>query len=281
MTGPQPDLPRDPAAYRPRRAVGFIGAAAFGILCVLAGAGAVLYAPRLAPDRPEPAPPVAPPAASQPAPVAVMTPPPPTPGADEVAMLKARIATLESQGARSTEAAAAALAVAELVDATRGSRPFPGELAALRAAAPDLPELVALSRLAETGAPSRTALAASFDEYATLAVRKARKPPEGSDVGRRLAYAFSKAVTIRRIDDVAGTTPDAMIARAERALDEGEVIAALKSLDGLPPQAQAALAPWRAGAERRAEIDREVAALRLRAIRDLQPRDVAPGGPAA
>ncbi|MEW5687513.1 MAG: hypothetical protein AB1942_21565 [Pseudomonadota bacterium] len=280
MTAPQPDLPRDPAAYRPRRAVGLIGAAAFGILCVLAGAGAAVYAPRWLPARGEPAQPAAPAVAAQPAPVAIAAPPA-APAIDEVAALKARIATLESQGARSTEAAAAALAVAQLVDATRSSRPFARELAALRAAAPGLPELAALGRLAETGAPSRTALAASFDEYATLAVRKARKPPEGSDVGQRLAYTFSKAVTVRRVDDLSGATPDAMIARAERALGEGEVIAALKALDGLPPPAQAALAPWRAGAERRAEIDREVAALRLRAIRDLQPAEAAPQGPAA
>jgi hypothetical protein len=133
-----------------------------------------------------------------------------------------------------------------------------------------------LTRLAETGAPSRTALAANFDDYAVAAIRKARKPPEGADVGQRIAYAFGKAVTIRRIDDVAGSTPDALVARAEQALEEGEVIAALKALDGLPPGAQEALAPWRAGAERRAEIDREVAALRVRAVRELQP--AAPAG---
>lgn len=281
MTAPQTDLPKDPAAYRPRRAVGLVGIAAFGVLCVLAGAGAALYAPRLLPAHGEAAPPPAPALAPRPVQPVAAPPRPPSPTPDEIATLKARIALLENQGARSSEAAAAALALAELVDATRGSRPFPRELAALRTAAPGLPELAALSRLAETGAPSRTALAASFADYASLAVRKARKPPEGSDVGQRLAYAFGKAVTIRRIDNVAGGTPDALIARAERALEEGEVIAALEALDRLPPPARDALAPWRAGAERRAEIDREVAALRLRAVRDLQSTDMDLREPAA
>jgi hypothetical protein len=273
VSAPKPELPKDPAQYRPRAGLGGWAMTAFAILCVLAGVGVALFVPRFMGDA---RPPVAPP------PATVAAPPASSPATqvqaqtalvaaeDEVARLKARIAVLESQGARTSEAAAAAFALAELVDATRSSRPFPRELAALRATAPELPELAALTRLAETGAPSRTALAASFPDYAALAVRKARKPPEGSDVGQRLAYAMSKAVTIRRVDETAGTSPDALVARAERALEEGEVIDALKALEGLPPKAKEALAPWRMGAERRAQIDREVSALRARAIRDLQ-----------
>ena len=60
-------------------------------------------------------------------------------------------------------------------------------------------------------------------------------------------------------------------ARADLALKEGEVVAALALLDRLPPKGRAALASWREGAERRAVIDRVVAALRLRAVRDLSP----------
>lgn len=280
-SAPQPDLPKDPAHYRPRAALGGWAMTAFAILCVLAGVGVALFVPRFVGEIRRPvdeAPAATAPIPSAPPP-ATQAPPQTAAGAaaeDEVARLKARIAVLESQGARTSEAAAAALALAELVDATRSSRPFPRELAALRATAPELPELEALTRLAETGAPSRTALAASFPDYAALAVRKARKPPEGADVGQRLAYAMSKAVTIRRVDETAGAGPDALIARAERALEEGEVIDALKALEGLPPKAQEALAPWRLGAERRAQIDREVSALRARAIRDLQA-----GGPSA
>ena len=37
----------------------------------------------------------------------------------------------------------------------------------------------------------------------------------------------------------------------------------------LPPAARDAMAPWRARAERRAEIDRDVQALRARALTDL------------
>ena len=47
------------------------------------------------------------------------------------------------------------------------------------------------------------------------------------------------------------------------------IAVALRILDGLPPPARRALEPWRVGAERRAEIDRQVTALRARALQDL------------
>lgn len=274
MSADEPDLPKDPAEYRPKplMGIGFWALLAFGVLCVLAGAGVALLGPKLLPARPE-APAVAPaqklsgPAAPAPAalPIEVASP-----TADEVARLQARIAVLENQGARTTEAAAAALAAAQLVDASQGSKPFDRELAALRATAPGLPELTALTRLAQTGAPSRTALAASFPPYAARAASKARKPQEGAGLGERIAYVAAKVVTVRRVDETVGKSPDVVLHRAEVALQEGQVVPALKALEALPPKARDALAPWREQAERRAQIDREVTALRIRAVRALQ-----------
>lgn len=270
MSAPEPGLPKDPAEYRPRpvMGVGFWAMIAFGFLCVLAGAGVAYLGPSLLPQKPQaPAPLSAPVASPAPQPAAAPAPSP------EVERLKARIADLESQGARSSEAAAAALAAAGVIDASRTSRPFVGEVAALRAAAPHLPELVALARLAETGAPSRTALSNSFPDFAARAAVRARKPPQDAGISDRVAYAVSKVVQVRRVDDLAGASPDALIARAELALTDGDVVSALRLLDNLPPAGRRALEPWRAGAERRAEIDRQVAALRARALQDLAPRE--------
>ena len=279
MSSREPDLPKDPAEYRPRPLMGvtYWAMIAFALLCVLAGVGVASLAPRLLPVRPAPAAPqpLTHPAPPAPVPARTAAPAEVSPP-DEVARLNARIAALESQGARTSEAAAAALAAAQLLDASQGSRPFAAELSALRAAAPNLPELASLARLAETGAPSRAALAATFPDYAARAASRARKPVEDAPFIDRVAYAAAKVVTVRRIEDPPRGSPDALLAYAEAALTEGEVVAALKVLDQLPPKSREALAPWRAGAERRAEIDREVAALRRRAMRDL-----APEGPAA
>lgn len=277
MSPTEPDLPRDPAGYRPKPllGVGFWVMVAFGLVCVLAGVAVTLLGPRWMPAGPEAAKPVTPVPAQRS--VASLTPLYPAnaePGRvtlDEVGQLKARIAVLEGQGARSTEAATAALAAAALTEATQGSRPFVAEYEALRAEAPNLPELTGLSRLAETGAPSRGALAISFEALAAKAASRSRKPPQDAGLGARIAYAAGKVVTIRQVDDVEGDSPDALVARADLALKEGEVVAALALLDRLPPKGRAALASWREGAERRAVIDRVVAALRLRAVRDLSP----------
>jgi len=269
-----PDLPRDPADYRPRplMGLGFWALIAFGVLCVLAGVGVATLAPRLLPASPPP------PVKAAPPPAPAATPAPPAAEASaattaEIARLNARIAALETQGARSTEAAATALAAAALVQASQGSRPFANELAALHGANAGLPEVASLTRLAVAGAPSRAALAASFPDYAARAVRRAHKPTEGAGVGERIAYLASKVVTVRRVDEIAGRTPDAVLARAELALHEGEVVQALHDLDMLPPAARDALAPWRAQAERRAEIDRDAAALSARALHELAAQE--------
>jgi hypothetical protein len=273
--------PKDPAAYRPRRMAGLGGWAvvAFGVACLLAGAALALFAPRLLAgrlgpaDRTElqqtqplataaPAPGLPPEPAAAAAPVA-------GPSSTELRQLHARIAALESHETRTTQAAAAALAAAALVEASQGSGPFAQELAALRLAAPAAPELAALVRVAETGAPSRAALAAGFPDYAARAASASRAPAEGAGLGDRAAYALSRIVSVRRIGDVPGNRADAILARAERMVEDGDFDGALLALDALPPAAREAMAPWRARAERRAEIDRQVGALRAQALRDL------------
>jgi len=257
-----PGDPDDPAP-RPLLSLGFWALIALCVLCVLAGVGVAYLGPRLLPPKPQP------PRASLAAPQPAAAPAATAADPQEVAALRARITALETAGARSSEAAAASLAAAAVIDASRASRPFASELVSLQQASPDLAELAALRGLAETGAPSRLALAASFPEFAARAAVRARKPPSDAGVGPRVAYALSTVVQVRRVDDLTGSGPDALLARAEHALAEGDVAGALRLIDRLPPAARQAMAPWRDGAARRAEVDRQVAALRARAMQDL------------
>jgi hypothetical protein len=284
---PEITAPKDPAAYRPRSLMGpsFWAMMAFAVLCVLAGVAIARLGPELLSRRPQPQPAgaalspaeaAAPPALA--ATPAVLAPAPvePLPAAD-LQRLDARVAALESHEARTSQAAAAALAAAAVVEASQGSRPFPEELAVLRAVSPPSPELAALARLAETGAPSRAALAASFPDYAAHAASAARAPGDGAGLGDRIAYALSRVVTLRRVGDVPGDSADAKLARAEQLVQDGDLDHALRALDQLPSGAREAIGPWRARADRRAEIDRNAAALRARALQALQ----ATGRPAA
>src|SRR5512143_1427632 len=191
MSAPDSDLaaPKDPAAYRSRGLMGAAGVwamVAFGVVCVLAGAGIWSLAPELLPHRPSlraleppaaqepsrPSPALVPPAPAAAAPV------PPAEPSPEVQRLSDRVAALEAEQTRTAHAAAVALAAAAAVEASQSSRPFVEETAALHAVAPETPELAELARLAPTGAPSRAALAASFPDYAARAASAARKPGE-------------------------------------------------------------------------------------------------------
>jgi len=268
--------PKDPAAYRPRPLLGvtFWAMVAFAVVCVLAGVAIAQYGPRLFAPKPakhaaEAAAPAEPIPAAAPAPA---TPPPPAPlegSSPDVARISARMAILEARQAHAAQAAAAVLAAATVAEASQGSGPFADELATLRASSPPSPELDALARLAGTGAPSRAALASSFPDYAARAASAARAPGEKAGIGDRIVYALTKIVSLRRVGDVAGDGPDALLARAERLVDDGELDRAFKQLDRLPPGARDAFAPWRARAERRAEIDRAAQALRARALAEL------------
>ena len=273
---PEVTAPKDPAAYRPRPLLGvtFWAMIAFAVLCVLAGVAIANLGPRLfakptlkapaeaalAVEAAVPAPPPAP--AVAPAPVAGLADP-------DVERLSARLATLESRQAHASQAAAAALAVSAVVEAAQGAGPFAEELASLRAVSPPSPELESLARLAQTGAPSRTALAASFPDYAARATSAARAPGDKAGLGDRIVYELSRIVTLRRVGDVPGDGVDAILARAERQVEDGDLNRGLRTLDRLPAGARDAVAPWRVRAERRAEIDRSAQALRARALQAL------------
>lgn len=270
-------VPLDPSAYRARPLMGPVFWAMVGAVLALIFAGALAWAAyNFAPGlkRAIQAP-ILPPvriAAYEPPPVvrsAAAQPPAPEVEAADVSGLSQRLAALEAAQARTAAAAAAALASAALVEASQGSQPFADELASLEAVAPDNAELPALRRLARTGAASRTALIASYPDYAARAAVAGNAPGQGAGLGARIVYALSRVVTLRRVGDVEGGSVDAVLARAEVAANDGDLDQAMRLLDTLPPGAREAFAPWRARAERRAEIDRRVSAVRNQALADL------------
>jgi hypothetical protein len=277
---PDPDIsaPRDPADYRPRPLLGvtFWAMIAFGVICVLGGVALATFGPKLLAHAPtltvSPEPAVGP---ERPAPIvapvqaAPLAAPEPAAASADVDRLSARVAALETHETQTSQAAAAALAAAAAVEASQGSGPFADQIAGLAAISPPSPELSALVRLADAGAPSRAALAASFPDYAARAAAAARAPADGAGLAAQIGYELSRIVTLRRVGDVPGDSVDALLARAERQVEDGDLDQALRTLDRLPAKARDALGGWRTRAERRAEIDRNAAALRARALQTL------------
>ncbi|MDP3747528.1 MAG: hypothetical protein Q8Q88_10830 [Phenylobacterium sp.] len=271
--------PRDPGSYGRARVMGpaFWAMIIFGLLCIVAGYVLASFGPRLFPAKPRPtaeAVGFSSPAPAQPAaPALAPTSPEPAPDAAtpsaDVARLAQQLATLEGRQTRAAQAAAGALAAAVLMEAAQTSRPFPDELAALAAVAPPSADLRSLRSYAEQGAPSRAALAASFPDYAARAAAAARSPQDDAGLLARIGHALSRIVTIRRVGDVPGAGVDAVLAKAEVEVEEGDIVAALNTLDRLSPAGKTALAPWRVRAERRADIDRRIAQVRALALEDL------------
>ncbi|MDI1365251.1 MAG: hypothetical protein PSX79_10345, partial [bacterium] len=168
-------------------------------------------------------------------------------------------------------------AAASLAEAAQTSGPFDEELASLERVLPNSPDLRALARLAQAGAPTRAGLATEFEALAGRAATAARNPGEDADLLARIRYALSSVVSIRQIGSTRGTTPDAKLALAQGLLNEGDIEGAVRTLDTLPDPARVVLAAWLAVAERRVEVDRHVAAIRADALAGLaQVSRVAP-----
>ena len=270
---------RDPQAYARRPLLGgaFWLMMAFCVLCLLAAAAGVVLGPRLAPVRK---------AAAVEATSSSAAAPSSTPLAQDIAPatpasgdLAGRVQRLETGQTRIADAAAGALAAAALSDAAAKPAPFTNDLAAVARLLPGSPDAVALAPLAQEGAPTRAALAAELSDIASQVAAAARAPDKNASFMDRAFYAFSRVVTVRRIDANA-TGMDAVLSKAERAADDGNLEGAMVLLDRLPDPTKAVLAPWREKSERRIQIDQHIAALRAQAIANLAAVQGSGGGPA-
>ncbi|MBX3480570.1 MAG: hypothetical protein KF842_09215 [Caulobacter sp.] len=274
--------PRDPAAFGRRRpGLGVAAIAALCVICVLLGFVGARVTRLLDGDRDQPAPqpaagqvtaaepsppvPYSPPLAGQaPAPVAAT-------GANEA--IEARLAQLEASQRRTLGAAGAALAASALADAAQTSQPFEAELSAVERVLPLSADARALRPLAATGVPSRAVLADEFSAVAARASVEARAPGESAGLLDRFLYSLSAVVTVRRVGSTAGNGPDALLARAEGQVAEGDLAGALATLKGLPPRSAQALDGWRARARQRLALDQAVSTIRAQALAELAATD--------
>lgn len=269
-------LPADPSAYRrpgPMRWWLILGGVAvWTVICV----GGAIYIVNLSKGGPGKAPVVSPinlpfvgHPAEPPAPAPVVAQPAPPPEVASDAALADRVARLEGDQQRVGQAAASALAAATLSQAAQSSAPFETELAQAMPLLPAQADIGGLQRLARTGAPTRAALAAEFADTVSKAAQAAKAPSPDAGLLAKIGHALSQVVTIRRVEDTTGLGSDAVLNRAQRALDDGDLEAAVADVDKLNAPARQVLARWRERAQRRLEIDHQVAALRTSAVREL------------
>jgi hypothetical protein len=183
-----------------------------------------------------------------------------------VTALEARVGHLEDQNAAGMlRRAAAMLALADLVRATEREQPFRNQLDALRALIPNAPEIAELSRHAATGVPTVATLAARFHRDIDGAIA-AERTSHANNWIERVWYDFVNLVSVRRVGNVAGNDTESRLARAEFALKNGDLAAAVKEVQGLDAPARKAVAAWLKDAEARLAVDRDARALTRRIV---------------
>ena len=220
----------------------------------------------------------------------------------DIPSLSARVAKLET-GPPATESAGpdltaltarvdkieAALAAPKSETRANPEQPTPADNAAaiaiiaeaaeerLRAGAPLGPELAALQHLGvapaalaplqavANGAPTNSALAASFGSVAPHVLAATSQAENGSVTDRFLAHIHN-LVRVRDVNETAGDDPQALVSQIEAEGRRGDIGGALASFDKLPEAARQAAGDWPTLARARQAADAALQSVREAAI---------------
>ena len=225
----------------------------------------------------------------------------------EIPGLAARVAKLESEGPKANDAdlstlagridkIEAALAAPKSETRVPAEKPAPADNAApiaiiagaiadrLASGAPIGTEVTALQRLgvdpaelaklqaAADGAPTGSALAASFQAIAPK-VLAAASPGESGGVLDRLLAHMRGLVRVHELGESSGDDPDAIVSQIEADCRRGDIAGALAAFDKLPEAARQAAGEWPAKARARLGADAALQSIREAAIGRLAGGD--------
>jgi uroporphyrinogen-III synthase len=187
-------------------------------------------------------------------------------GEDARARAEAVSQELRERGLADAAGQAMVLAASQLRDAVEGGRLFAAQLEAVRSMVGDLPgtaeALDALAPAAQTGVPTRAALIARAQGLGGRIVRAERSAAEGGTWVDEALGRLGTLVTVRRGAPAPGETgTEAAVARAEAAIAQGDIEAAVEHLSALDGAAAAAAAPWVEAARSRLAAERAAEAL--------------------
>ncbi|WP_421779048.1 mitofilin family membrane protein [Hoeflea sp.] len=178
--------------------------------------------------------------------------------ADLAADVEQRLSSIESrldEPSRQVDLARA-IAGAGLRTAIDRGGPFMSELEAFASVAPEDPAVPELRDLAARGVPSRSELLEAFPEAASQAIAAANPvDPDAGLVDRLMSSALS-VVKVRPVGDVEGDTPEAIVARTETRLLDGNLEAALNEWRNLPEEAQQAASGFGEGLAARVQAEK-------------------------
>ena len=150
--------------------------------------------------------------------------------------------------------------ISQVIGALESGAPFAFAIAGLQ----DFDNLLtpALVAAAPYGVPTADALARAFPEQSRTALIAARTTSKSQASGSNRVGDFLRSqLGMRSITPRAGNDPDAVLSRAEAAIQAGQVSNALSALTALPDSARTSMAGWIEQAELRQAAQLAVAAL--------------------
>lgn len=184
------------------------------------------------------------------------------------AALEMRIEAIEKKldQPRDDVEVAVAIASAGLKAAIDRGGSFTAELATLEGIKPDDPAVKELKSFASAGVPSRSKLVADFPAVADAILAATRADdPNQSFTDRLMSSAFS-AIQVRPVGEVAGEGPDAIVARMETRLTNGDLAAAAAEWEKLPEPAKKASESYKTSLDARIRVEELVGSSLSKAV---------------
>ena len=177
----------------------------------------------------------------------------------QLATAAGEAARLKAESAAAARSATIGAAIVRIRAALEAGGPFGAALADLTGAGIEVP--ASLSGLAEAGIPSLTDLQRTFPDAARAALDAGLRSSVGETWGDRLTAFLRTQTGARSLQPREGNDPDAILSRAEAAVQDGHIAQALTELGALPDVAKAPLAAWIADAQAREAASAAIAAL--------------------
>lgn len=156
---------------------------------------------------------------------------------------------------REDVAVARAIAAAALKAAIDRGGPFIAELDTFAGVAPDDPAATDLRGFAETGVPSRAELIRQVPDVANAIVESVNQPDPNQSWSDRLMSSAKSLVSVRPVGNVEGESVEAIAARMEDKVKNGDLPGAATEWNSLPAVAKQASAAFKQSLEARIRVE--------------------------
>lgn len=159
-----------------------------------------------------------------------------------------------------------AIAVAALKTAIDRGGPFLGELNTLQGINAEDPAVVALQPFAATGVASRAELTRRFPAVADAILAAINQPASGQSWSDRLMSSAMSVVKVRPVGNVEGDAPEAIVARMEDKLHNGDLKGASLEWETLPEAGKVVSVDFRKTLQTRIDVENTVSTALTNAV---------------